>query len=161
MYEKSVNWLSSNVTLKNTNFVVTGDNLQRDKFDITTTLDFQCGWNNAHEIPLQTCPDLLCGNIELKHDGITYVVNFDHGYLTHFPLCRIYASVNRVSISSDSGVSPIRRQAIISTNAGLLSNWPSGTNFSEILIKIHNFSPTKMHMKISSAKWRPFCSGGD
>ena len=34
-------------------------------------------------------------------------------------------------------------------------------NFSEILIKIQNFSFTKMHLKISSAKWRPFCPGGD
>ena len=30
-----------------------------------------------------------------------------------FPLCRIYASVNRVSIGSDNGLSAIRRQAII------------------------------------------------
>ena len=35
-----------------------------------------------------------------------------------------------------------------------------GTNFSEILIKIQNFSFTKMHLKISSVKWRPFCPGG-
>ena len=27
--------------------------------------------------------------------------------------CRIYASMNRVSIGSDNGLSPIRRQAII------------------------------------------------
>ena len=35
-----------------------------------------------------------------------------------------------------------------------------GTNFSEILIKMQNFSFTKMHMKITPAKWRPFCPGG-
>ena len=35
------------------------------------------------------------------------------------------------------------------------------TNFSEILIKIQNYSFTKMHLKISSAKWQPFCPGGD
>ena len=29
------------------------------------------------------------------------------------PWCRIYASVNRVSIGSDNGLSPIQRQAII------------------------------------------------
>ena len=33
--------------------------------------------------------------------------------LTHLPLVRIYASVNRVSNASDNGLSPIRRQAII------------------------------------------------
>ena len=36
-----------------------------------------------------------------------------------------------------------------------------GTNVSEILIKIQNFSFTKMHLKISFAKWWPFCPGGD
>ena len=34
-------------------------------------------------------------------------------------------------------------------------------NCSEILIKNIKFSFTKMHPKISSAKWRPFCPGGD
>ena len=34
------------------------------------------------------------------------------------PLCRIYASVTFVSISSDNGLSPDRRQAITWTNAG-------------------------------------------
>ena len=32
-----------------------------------------------------------------------------------------------------------------------------GTNFSEILIKIQNFSFTKIHLKMPSAKWCPFC----
>ena len=60
---------------------------------------------------------------------------------------------------SDNGLSPIRRQAIIQANAGLLSIGPQGTNLSEILIKIQNFSFTKMYLKISSAIWRPFCPG--
>ena len=48
-------------------------------------------------------------------------------------------------------LSPIRRQTIIETNAGLLSIRPSRTNFSEI------FSFMKMHLKISSAiKWKQF-----
>ena len=77
------------------------------------------------------------------------------------PQCRIYASVNRVSIASANGLSPIRRQAIIWTNAGLLSIGPLGTNFGEILIKIQNVSFTTMHVKISPVKWRPYCPGGD
>ena len=36
---------------------------------------------------------------------------------------------------------------------------PLGTNLSEIFIKIQNFSSTKMHLKLSSAKWQPFCPG--
>ena len=58
-------------------------------------------------------------------------------------------------------IAPIRGQAGIWTNAGLLSIGPLGTNFSEILIKIQNFSFMKMHLKISSVKWRPFCPRGD
>ena len=42
--------------------------------------------------------------------------------LTHLPIVpHIYTSVNSVSIDSDNDMSPIRRQAIIWTNAGLLS----------------------------------------
>ena len=65
------------------------------------------------------------------------------------------------SIGSGNGLSPVRRQAITSTNAEWLLTGPLGTNFSEIWIKIHNFSFTKMHLKMLSAKWQPFCSRGD
>ena len=50
-------------------------------------------------------------------------------------------------IVSDNGLSPGRRQAIIWTNAGMLLIGPLGTNFSEILIKIHTFSFKKMYLK--------------
>ena len=62
-------------------------------------------------------------------------------------------------VASDNGLSPGRRQAIIWTNAGILLIGPLGTNFSEILIGIQTFSFKKMHLKMSSAKWRPFCLG--
>ena len=42
----------------------------------------------------------------------------------------------------------------------VIVNWTRGRNFSEILIKIQNIPFTKMHLKISSAKWRSFCPGG-
>ena len=50
-------------------------------------------------------------------------------------------------------------RVIIWTNAGILVIGPRGTNFSEILIGIQTFSFKKMHLKMSSAKWRPFCLG--
>ena len=40
-------------------------------------------------------------------------------------------------IGSGNGLSPIRRQAIVWTNNGLLSIGLLGTNFNEILIKMH------------------------
>ena len=42
-------------------------------------------------------------------------------------------------IGSDNGLSLIRRQAIIWTNAGILLNGHLGTNFNEILIGIQTF----------------------
>ena len=80
--------------------------------------------------------------------------------LTHWGRVTHICVGKLIIIGSDNGLSPDRRQAIIWTNAGILLIRPLGTNFSEILIKIPQFSSTKMHLKISSAKWRPFCPGG-
>ena len=62
-------------------------------------------------------------------------------------------------IGSDNGLSPGRRQAIIWTNTGILLIGPLGTNFNEIFIEIHTFSFKKIHLKMSSGKWRPFGLG--
>ena len=62
-------------------------------------------------------------------------------------------------IGSDNGLLSDRRQAIISTKAGLLLTGPLGRNFSENLIEILTFPFTKMRLKVSSAKQRPFCLG--
>ena len=78
----------------------------------------------------------------------------------HLPLVP-HICVNRVSIGSDNGLSPIRRQAILWTNTRILLVEPFWTKFSEILIEIHIFPFKKMHLKISSATWRPFCPSGD
>ena len=62
-------------------------------------------------------------------------------------------------IDSDNGLSPGQCQAIIWTNAGILLIGPLGTNFNETSIEIHTFSFKKIHLKLSSGKWRPFCRG--
>ena len=54
---------------------------------------------------------------------------------------------------------PVRRQAIIWTNTGILLIGHWGTNFSEVLIGIHTLSVKKIHLEMSSGKWRPFCLG--
>ena len=79
--------------------------------------------------------------------------------LTHWGRVTHICVVNLIIIGSDNGLSPDRRQAIIWTNAGILLIGTLGTNFSEILIEIHTFSFKKMRLKVSSAKWRPFCLG--
>ena len=71
-----------------------------------------------------------------------------------------YICVSKLTIiGSGNGLSPGRRQAIIWTNAGILLIRPLGTNFNEISIAILTFSFMKMRLKVSSAKWRPFCLG--
>ena len=62
-------------------------------------------------------------------------------------------------IGSDNGLSPGRPQAIIWNNVGILLIGPLGTKFNEILIEIHIFSFKKMHLQMSSGKWRPSCLG--
>ena len=90
--------------------------------------------------------DPRCCVMSLGHNCLTY-----WGWVTHICVGKL------TIISSDNGLSPERRQAIIWTNSGILLIWPLGTNFSEILIKIYTFSFKKMHLKMSG-KWRPFVS---
>ena len=62
-------------------------------------------------------------------------------------------------ISSDNGLSPGWRIAIIWTNAGILLIGPLGTNFNEFCFEIHAFSYKIIHLKMSPAKCRSFCLG--
>ena len=80
-------------------------------------------------------------------------------YLTHWGWVTHICVGKLTIIGSGNGLSPGRRQAIIWANAGILLIRRLGTNFSEILIEIHTFSFKKMHLKMSSGKWRPFCLG--
>ena len=63
---------------------------------------------------------------------------------------RIYSSATQDIIGSDNGMSPGRCQAIIWSNAGIMSIGPLGTNFSEIFIEIYTFILMEMHLKMSS-----------
>ena len=98
-------------------------------------------WTNVDQ-------DLCCHMASLGHNGLTH-----WGWVTP-----IY--VNKLTIiGSDNGLASGRRQALIWTNVGILLIGPLGTNFSEILIKIHTFSFKKMRLKMLSVKRRPFCLG--
>ena len=100
--------------------------------------------------------------LELELEALTLMSPHSASYwqLTHWGREKLICVGKLTIIASDNGLSPIRRQAIIWINAGiLLIIRPLGTNFSEILIEIHTFSFKKMHLKMSSAKRRPFCLG--
>ena len=81
------------------------------------------------------------------------------GTLTHWGRMTHICVGKLTIIGSDNGLSPGRRQAIMWINVGLLLIRNLGTNFSEILIGVKTFSFKKMHLKMSSGKWRPFCLG--
>ena len=117
-----------------------------------------CSINYGHLADLRkTLPTTDLNKKTLSFDRIS---PRDFYFFPFFSICTC-VSVYQVSIVSDNGLSPILRQAIIWTNALLLSIGLLGTNLSEILIKRQKFSFTQMHLKILSAKWRPFCPGGD
>ena len=78
---------------------------------------------------------------------------------THWGRVTLICVNKLTTIGSDNGLSPGRRQAIISTIARMLLIVPLGTNFSEILIEIPTFSFKKMRLKMSSEIWRLFCIG--
>ena len=88
-----------------------------------------------------------CCSIESKE------ISTHWGWMTHICISKL------TIIGSDNGLAPGRRQAIIWTDAGILSIGSLGTNFSEILITIHTFSFKKIYLNMSSGKWRPFCLG--
>ena len=82
----------------------------------------------------------------------------DHS-LIHWGRVMHICVTNLTIIGSDDGLAPGRCLAITWTNVGILLIWPLGTNFSEIFIEIQTISFKKIHLKMSSGKWRPFCLG--
>ena len=85
--------------------------------------------------------------------------SLSNNHLTHWGRVTHICVGNLTIIVSDNGLSPGQRQAIFWTNAGILLIRPLETNFSEIFIAIHTFSFKRMHLKMSSGKWRPSCFG--
>ena len=94
--------------------------------------------------------------IDVPESQHTWKVSLTHwGRATHIWVSKL------TIIGSDNGLSPGQRQAIIWTNVGISLFWSLGTNFSEKRIKMQPFSLKKIHLKMSSANWRPFSPGGD
>ena len=75
------------------------------------------------------------------------------GRVTH--ICA--TKLDHPSLAQIIGLSPVRRQAIIWTNAGILWNGIYGTISIEILIESRAFS-FKKHFKMSPTKLLPFIS---
>ena len=71
--------------------------------------------------------------LKSHHNHVLYQVNYlIKGWVM------IYASINQAIIGSDNGISPVKYQAIVWTNADILSIVPLETNFSKILTKFEH-----------------------
>ena len=117
---------------------------------------------SVFSIQLKTCHwPQVWGRAEKISTMTQHLINsiLESHVLTHWGRAMHICVSKLTIIGSDNGLSPGRRQAITWTNDGILLIGPLGTNFSEILSKIHTFSFKKMHLKTSSAKRRPFCLG--
>ena len=119
-------------------------------------------WTNAGILIIQT---LRTNLTEILSEIHTFSFKKMH-FKVPSVMCRLFCSSfndlthwvsNLTIIGSDNGLSPGRHQAIIWTNAGILIIQTLRTNLTEILSEIHTFSFKKMHLKMLSAKWRPFC----
>ena len=107
------------------------------------------------------CTMLKCCWCDFILHNITVLVwfPFTQYLLTHWGRVTHICVSKPTIIGSDNGLSPGWRQAIIWTNAAILLIGSLGTNFRDILIDILAFSFKRMHLKISSVKWQPFCLG--
>ena len=119
-------------------------------------------WDLFNDLALYDKP--LCYAVWCCCNTVNFLTNIHKRHpiahlLTHWGRVMHICIGKLIIIGSDNGLSPDRRQAIIWTNAELLSIGPLRTYFSENLIKMQQFSLKKMHVKMSSAKWRLFCLG--
>ena len=104
----------------------------------------------------------LWRSISIMHCIRSYIQKNHHDpnsilLLIHWSRWRIKASVCWVIIGAGNDLSHIWSQAIIWTNNGFMSMWPSGTIFSKISINKRRFLFVKMALKMSAKL--PFCLG--
>ena len=100
-----------------------------------------CLWVNLKKYPISTTSKITKGKSlqTWQHTNLLgcFVINSLRPSET-------YICVGKLTITgSDNGLSPGCCQAIIWTNAGILSIGPFGINFRELLIKIYTFHSRK------------------
>ena len=139
------------------------------KYDVWSQLNRQFGWNRlkthqpikrkgtAHHRPVGCQTDewfvWKCSEIAGPISSLETAATCEK--LTHWCwMTHIYID-NLTIIGSGNGLSPGRRQAIIRTNAGILSTGLLGTNLSESLIEILAFS--FMEMRFCHFVWASMC----
>ena len=127
-----------------------------------TNVDLSVGSNDNHPRAInQSTRDTSVINswISFEITSLNFIQITRANELTHWGWVTHICIRKLTIIGSSNCLSPSGHKTIIWTNAGILLIGPLGTNFNEILIEIYTFSFKKMHLKISSVKWRPFCLG--
>ena len=95
------------------------------------------------------CRNHLNGGKDLWNVSFEFIVSML--FSTHWSLMMHICIIGLVSIGSGKGLSPVRCQAIIKTNADFWSNGLSGMCFSEILIKIQTIYFKESYLKMLCA----------
>ena len=116
-----------------------------------------CREHRTNYLTLNICiwQVIYCGKQGSKSLRVPKSIHNTNDILTHWGRVTHICVSKLTIIASDNGLSPGWRQAIIWTNDGILY-WILK---NKLLIKILTFSFKKMHLKIPSATWRPFCLG--
>ena len=95
----------------------------------------------------------FCINKRKLPDLSGSIVSVHWGRVTHICVSEL------TIIGSDNGYSPVLAPSHYLNQCWNIINSTPIKKFSQILIEIHTFSFKKMHLKMSSGKWRPFCLG--
>ena len=145
--------------INRTNYHIYGQiEVRRNDNWLFNAVPIKFNYQNILQVPSPSSPGQSKRHFNLKIVITSTWSQHVRPHLTHWGRVTHICVVKLTIIGSDNGLSPGRRQAIIWTNAGLLLIRPLGTNFGEFGIGIQTFSFKKMHLKMSSTKWRPSVS---
>ena len=98
----------------------------------------------------------VCPSVDRIMYFLQYLLDLFHIYTSYQATIEGMSCVMLFFLLNNKNFGGILRMQAFQLLTGILA-----TNFSEILIKIQKFSFTKMHLKLSFAKWLPFCPGID
>ena len=121
--------------------------------------DVQCNTNQVPHQILQNIPLIISSINAKQRSDLGLKKHTQYLALTHWGRMIHICVSNLTIIGSDIALSRGWHQDIIGTNSGILLIGFLERKLSEILIEIHTFSLKKIHLKMSSGKWQPFCLG--
>ena len=109
---------------------------------------------------------IVCSTVCFRHMSkkisklrVTCLCEGNSPVTSEFP-AQMVSNAENVSIRwRHHGFVVFRYQVITWNNTDMLAIASLGTKRNENCINVQKFSFIKMHLKVSSSKWRPFCTG--